>query len=61
MNKLPIDSLEEKLRRLRRSRVDADFASMRHDSHYREEVKAVADEFAATDWESFLRGERERK
>ncbi|HEU5452609.1 MAG TPA: hypothetical protein VFU76_11520 [Terriglobales bacterium] len=61
LNELLIDSLEEKLRQLRREKIDAEFAAMRNDHPYRKAATGLAEEFAASDGEAFRRGEGERR
>ena len=49
LNDLFIESLREKLKQLRRSQIDAAFAEMKNDQHYRREAEKITADFAAND------------
>jgi len=49
LNDLFIESLREHLKQLRRSRIDAAFAEMKNDQHYRREAQKITADFAAND------------
>jgi Arc/MetJ-type ribon-helix-helix transcriptional regulator len=49
LNQLLVDSLDQKLKQLRRSRIDAEFAGMRTDAQFHRESKLIAEQFSAND------------
>ena len=51
-NDLLIESLESRLKQLRRERIDAEFASMKNDVQYQKEVNTLMREFDANDRET---------
>ncbi len=55
-----ITASERFLDYLERQAIDAQFAAMAGDEGYRALSLAIADEFAASDWEAFELGEAER-
>ena len=59
LNDLLVDALEMRLKQLRRARIDAEFAEMRRDARYQQESVAIAEQFAATDWEALRSPEKE--
>ena len=52
LNDLLVTSLSEKLKQLRRERIDAEFAQMRHDTQYRRESEAIGRQFRSNDVET---------
>ena len=52
LNELLVDSLDEKLKQLRRSRIDAEFAGMRTDPQFHSESKLIAGQFSTNDRET---------
>jgi len=54
LNDLLVNSLTDKLRQLRRERIDAEFAEMKHDAQYRRESDVIARQFASSDAETLL-------
>lgn len=61
MNDLLVDSLSQKLRQLRRQRIDAEFAHMKEDAQHRSSAENIADEFAVSDWEALRSAEKRTK
>ncbi|MGA2371620.1 MAG: hypothetical protein ABSG11_13225 [Candidatus Korobacteraceae bacterium] len=49
LNDLFIESLRKHLRQLRRSHIDAAFAEMKNDQHYRRESEKIAADFLTND------------
>ena len=54
---LVAESLEEKLRRLRKQRIDEAFAGMATDEKYQAETLKVSREFQASDWHALTQTE----
>ena len=52
LNDLLVDSLTERLKQLRRQRIDAEFAGMKNDVQYQRGSTAMAEHFAASGWEA---------
>ena len=52
LNDLLVTSLSEKLKHLRRERIDAEFAQMRHDTQYRRESEVIEQQFHSNDLET---------
>lgn len=61
MNDLLVDSLSQKLRQLRRERIDAEFAHMNEDAAHQRTSQTMADAFAASDWEALRSAEKRTK
>lgn len=59
LNDLVVDSVRERLCRLREARLDAEFARMRNDERYQEHAKRVASEFERSDWDALKTVEKE--
>jgi Arc/MetJ-type ribon-helix-helix transcriptional regulator len=59
-NELLVDSLDEKLKQLRRSRIDAEFAGMRADAQFNRESELITEQFSTNDRET-LRSPRKGK
>jgi len=51
-NDFMVASLAEKLRQVRRKRIDDEFSAMRRDADYARESQVLADEFEANDRET---------
>lgn len=51
------DSLKEKLRRLRKARIDEAFAGMAEDEKYQAETLKISREFQASDWHALKQTE----
>jgi len=49
LNDLLVESLEEKLRRVRRELIDAEFAAMKNDAQYHRESNILAQQFTSND------------
>ena len=60
LNDLLVDALTQRLRQLRRERIDAEFAGMRTDARYQRESTALAQQFAASDWQALKSVEKEK-
>jgi len=58
-NELVRIALERELAAQQRAAIDAAFAEMADDPDYQTEAKAIASEFAATDWEAWRQVEDE--
>jgi hypothetical protein len=52
-NEFVVQAIEEKVRRLTESEIDAAFAEMARDPDYQRESIALAHEFEKSDWEAF--------
>ena len=61
LNDLLVDALDERLKQLRRERIDAEFSGMRTDARYQHESTAIAEQFAAADYEALCSAEKERR
>jgi hypothetical protein len=61
LNDLLVESLDEKLKKLRRQQIDAEFSEMRNDAQYQRESSAIVEEFAASDWEALRSREKRRR
>jgi hypothetical protein len=61
LNDLLVDSLSQKLKQLRRERIDAEFAGMKNDGESQRQAEAMADEFAYSDWEALRSAEKRAK
>jgi hypothetical protein len=59
LNDLLVDSLSDRLRKLRREHIDAEFAGMKNDAQYRQESTELAERFTASDWETLQSLEKE--
>lgn len=57
-NEFVVQAIEEKVRRLTESEIDAAFAQMAHDADYQRTSIALANEFAKSDWEAFASSTR---
>jgi hypothetical protein len=55
-NEFVVQAIEEKVRRLSESEIDAAFAQMAHDMDYQRSSVALAGEFEKSDWEAFTIG-----
>jgi hypothetical protein len=60
LNDLLVDSLAKRLKQLRRQCIDAEFARMKGDVRYQQEAVALAEQFAASDWEALRLAEGEK-
>jgi len=58
LNDLLVESLEAKLKQLRRERIDAEFAGMKNDAQYQKEANKIMQEFASNDTETIRVAER---
>ncbi len=52
LNELLVCALRDKLKQLRRARIDAAFVGMKSDADYQRESARLAEQFAANDWET---------
>ena len=59
LNDLLVDSLSDRLRKLRREHIDAEFARMKNDAQYQRESTELAEQFMASDWETLQSLEKE--
>jgi hypothetical protein len=57
VGELIADSLREKLRRLRKERIDEAFSGMATDEKYQAETLKIAREFQASDWHALKQTE----
>jgi hypothetical protein len=55
-NEFVVQAIEEKVRRLTESEIDAAFAEMAQDTDYQRNSVALAREFEKSDWEAFASG-----
>ena len=55
-NEFVVQAIEEKVRRLTESEIDAAFAEMAQDTDYQRNSAALAREFEKSDWEAFASG-----
>jgi hypothetical protein len=58
MNDLLVQSLEERLKRLRREFIDAEFAQMKNDAQYHRESTVMAQQFTSNDRETLRSAEK---
>ena len=58
LNDLLVQSLEERLKQLRRQFIDAEFAEMKNDTQYHRESAAMAQQFASNDRETLRSAEK---
>jgi hypothetical protein len=56
-NDLLIESLESRLKQLRRERIDAEFASMKNDVQYQKQANLLMQEFDSNDRETIRTAE----
>jgi hypothetical protein len=49
LNELLVDSLHDKLKQLRRARIDAEFAGMKTDAQFHRESRLIAEQFSTSD------------
>jgi len=56
-NDLLIESLEARLKQLRRERIDAEFASMKNDVQYQKQINTIMQEFDSNDRETIRTAE----
>ena len=61
LNELLVDSLSEKLKQLRRQRIDAEFAGMRSDVQYHRESAVLAEQFTTNDSETLRLAEQNKR
>jgi len=61
LNDLLVDSLQARLRQLRRAQIDAEFVDMKHDAKYRKLAQTIADEFASNDRQTLQVAEGEQQ
>ena len=61
LNDLLIDSLSQRLKQLRRERIDAEFAKMKNDAQYQRESEAITNQFSVSDWEALRSAEKRTK
>ena len=61
LNDLLVDSLSEKLKQLRRQRIDAEFAGMKHDIAYQRESASLSEQFSGNDAETLRLAERGKR
>jgi hypothetical protein len=58
LNDLLVQSLEERLKRVRRDFIDAEFTQMKNDTHYHRESAVMARQFASNDRETLRSAEK---
>lgn len=57
INELVVDSLEERLKQLRRQEIDKQFEAMATDEKYQAETRKISQEFEASDWHALRQTE----
>ena len=58
-NRFIAESLEARIEALERARIDAEFAALRDDTEWQEEMRAMAEEAVPAGWEALRLDEEE--
>jgi len=61
LNELLVQSLEERLKRLRRELIDREFIHMRNDRRLQQESERIAGQFASNDRETIRKSEKRKE
>jgi hypothetical protein len=60
-NELLVESLENRLKELRRARIDSEFGEMKNDAFHRRESATMARQFATNDRDTLRSAEKAKK
>jgi hypothetical protein len=61
LNDLLVQSLEERLQRVRREFIDREFAKMKTDAHYHRESAVIAKQFVSNDLETLRSANKDER